>query len=111
MIRFAVIAGVVLGAGAAAVQLTPAPRAAVRPESERSLPASAFAAAAPVTQPLDINPASTKLYRTPWGETVAVDGRAPRIPLVQAQGWIIYANGEVAAQGNVRGGNPLTPIQ
>lgn len=114
MIRFAVIAGVVLGAGAAAVQLTPAPRAAVRREENRSLPASAFAAplAAP-NPPIDINPPTTRMYKTPWGEFVAVDSRAQHIPLVQAHGWTIYADGSVSRINGdtVAEGNPLTPIQ
>jgi hypothetical protein len=112
MIRLAAFAGLVLGLGAAVMQLSPAPRAAVRPLSERTLPASAFAAPFIASQPLDINPATTRMMRTPWGEVVAIDSRASRLPLVSNWGWTIYANGDVsAANGTATAQNPLTPVQ
>lgn len=53
------------------------------------------------------------MYKTPWGEFVAVDSRAQHIPLVQAHGWTIYADGSVSRINGdtVAEGNPLTPIQ
>lgn len=112
MIRLAAFAGLVLGLGAAVVQLSPAPRAAVRPLSERTLPASAFAVAPVVSQPLGITQETTRFFRTPWGEVVAIDSRASRLPLVSNWGWTIYANGDVSAtNGKATGQNPLTPVQ
>lgn len=112
MTRFAILAGIALGLAISAYAVPPMPQVVQRPVSQRTLPASAFAIATAVSQPLGITQETTRFFRTPWGEIVAIDSRASRVPLVSGSGWTIYANGDVSTiNGAVGGQNPLIPIQ
>lgn len=112
MTRFAIIAGIAVGLALSAYAVRPVPKRVPRPLSQRTLPASAFTAPPVVSQPLGITQQTTRFFRTPWGEIVAIDSRASRVPLVSNWGWTVYANGDVSTiNGAVSGQNPLIPIQ
>ena len=112
MTRFAILAGIALGLALSVYAVPPVPQGVPRPLSQCTLPASAFAAAPVVSQPLGITQETTRFFRTPWGEIVAIDSRASRVPLVSNWGWTIYANGDVSTiNGAANGSNPLIQIQ